>query len=285
MREVLQFITFILVRSLYFLFEITPVRMASAAGGWLGRTVGPWLPITKIARKNLECILPKRAAEHEIIICDMWDNFGRVFAEYPHLATIAAGKGGAKIDIVGEEHFQTFMHMERGGIIVSAHLANWEFGPFAARARGMPVHVVYRPPNNILVDRLLSSARGRGVGSSIAKGNAGAREIVKLIKSKSYIAMLLDQKMNDGIEVEFMGRPAMTAPAAAQLAIKFQVPILMVRPMRLNGIHFRWEIDEPFVPPVDADAVQITQKITNRIADWVSENPQEWLWVHRRWRI
>ncbi|HCM84210.1 MAG TPA: hypothetical protein DIS76_06550, partial [Rhodospirillaceae bacterium] len=120
--------------------------------------------------------------------------------------------------------------MGKGGLVITAHLANWEFGTYTSKQEGVPLHVVYRPPNNKLVDRLLSSARAGGAVSSIAKGSDGAKEIIRCIKSKEFIAMLIDQKMNNGIELDFMGKAAMTAPAAAQLAIKYQIPMIFIWP-------------------------------------------------------
>jgi KDO2-lipid IV(A) lauroyltransferase len=277
-------IVFVLVRTIYFMFEMLPLRFASGLGGFLARNIGPILPVTQVARQNLQRILPQRAADHGRIIRQMWDNFGRLFAEYPHLKAIAAQQKGAQIDIVGEENFTAFRDMARGGLVVTGHLANWEFGTYLARMRGVPMHVVYRPPNNPLVDRLLASARSGGAVSSIAKGTDGAKDIIRLLKNKEFLALLVDQKMNDGVALDFMGAPAMTAAAAAQLAIKFQVPIVMVRPQRLRGLHFRWTVLPPLIPSPDADARVLMQQINDQLSEWVRECPHEWLWIHRRWK-
>lgn len=284
MKRIEHILTFIIVRTFFFLFEMLPVKMASDLGGFLGKTFGPLTPVTKIARNNLQHVLPDRASDHEKIIRGMWENFGRIFAEYPHLKTIAAQKGGAKVDLVGLEHLHEFRDMGKGGLIVTGHLANWEFGTYLTRAEGVPMHVVYRPPNNQLVDRLLSSARAGGVKSSIAKGNEGAKEIIKHIKSGEFIAMLIDQKMNNGIELDFMGQPAMTAPAAAQLAIKYQIPIIVAFPERVKGIHFRWTGWPPFIPAPDADPAALMQQLNDKLGAWVREHPEQWLWIHRRWK-
>jgi len=283
MRRFEHLIIFVAVRTIYLMFELMPLRIASDIGGWLGRTFGPLMPVNKVAQKNLQLILPERAAEHPKIIVGMWENFGRVFAEYPHLKTIAAGRGGARLDIVGLENFAALREPGRGGFVVSGHLANWEFGPNLAAANGVPVHVVYRPPNNPLLDRLLASARS-GAVSSIPKGIDGARQMIKYIKNKEYLAVLIDQKMNDGIEVPFMSRPAMTAAAVAQLAIRYQVPICMVRPERIAGIHFRWTALPPFIPAPDADVADVTARMNAQIGDWIRARPEQWLWIHQRWQ-
>jgi len=280
LKHILEFTA---VRAFYLLFELMPLGMASAVGGWLGRTLGPLFPISNIARRNLRMILPERAAEHKKIIRGMWNNFGRVFAEYPHLKSIAAGQGGARIDIVGEENFNVFRAMARGGVIITAHLANWEFGPYMMAARGLSPHIVYRPPNNPLVDRLLSSARSGGAASSIPKGAEGARQMIKYLKGSDYIAVLIDQKMNDGIPVDFMGRPAMTVHAPAQLAIKYQVPICLARCERIQGTHFRWTVMPPFIPPQNSDVQTVMTQLNEQIGDWVRARPEQWLWIHRRW--
>lgn len=284
MKKLEHLLTFILVRTIYFFFEMMPVRLASDIGGFLGKAVGPLLPVTKVAQKNLMHVMPERRTEHSRIIRDMWENFGRVFAEYPHLKTIAQSKGGTKIDVINMENFHKFRDMGKGGLIISAHLANWEFGTYAGLAEGVPMHVVYRPPNNPLVDRLLASARAGGAKSSIEKGADGAKDIIRYIKSSEYIAMLIDQKMNNGIELNFMGKPAMTAPAAAQLAIKYQIPIILIWPERVKGLHFRWHCSQPFIPAPDTDPAQLMQELNDQLGEWVREHPGQWLWIHRRWK-
>lgn len=273
---------FIAVRTFYLFFELLPLRAASALGGWLGQTIGPWLPPTRTARRNLLRVMPERAGEHTRIIHHMWNHFGRLFAEYPHLKTIAGGKGGSHVEMVGLENLNAFRAMGRGGLLVGGHVGNWEFGSAMLNQSEWPLHAVYRAPNNPLVDRLLASARS-GVASSIPKGTKGARDIIRALQKKEFVVMLADQKMNDGIEVPFMGIPAMTAAAPAQLAIKFQVPICMMRCERIKGIHFRWTILPPFIPAPDAYVANVMAEINNQIGAWVRERPEQWLWVHRRW--
>lgn len=281
LKHILEFVG---VRTLFFMFEILPLRAASALGGWLGQTVGQWLPPTHTARKNLMRVMPERAAEHAGIIHRMWNHYGRIFAEYPHLKTIAAGKGGARVDVVGRENLHVFRAMARGGLLVGGHVGNWEFGSAMLSTPEWPLHAVYRAPNNPLVDRLLAGVRG-GIASSIPKGAKGARDIIRVLQKKEYVVMLADQKMNDGIEVPFMGIPAMTAAAPAQLAIKFQVPICMMRCERIDGIHFRWTVLPPFIPAPDAGAHAVMAKINDQIGAWVRERPDQWLWIHRRWAL
>jgi len=285
MRQLEHLLIFIVIRTLYLFFELLPLRVASGLGGWMGRNIGPLLPMTKVAWKNLQLIMPERATDHGKIIRGMWDNFGRVFAEYPHLKTIAAGRGGAQVDVVGAENLEAFRGMGRGGVFISAHLGNWEVGPGLSAAHGVPVHVIYRPPNNPLIDRLLSSARhASGAVSSIMKGSAGARQMIQYLKNKEYMVVLMDQKMNDGISAPFMGKLAMTATSAVQLAIRHQVPICLIRPERIAGIHFRWTVSPPFIPAPDADVVEIITRLNGELSDWVRERPDQWLWIHQRWQ-
>lgn len=284
MKKLEHLLVFILVRTIYLFFEMMPVRLASDMGGFLAKTFGPLLPVSRVARDNLMRVMPESKSEHAKVIRDMWENFGRVFAEYSHLKTIAAGKGGAKVEVMNMEHLHAFRDMGKGGLIITAHLANWEFGTYTTRAEGVPMHVVYRPPNNPLVDKLLASARAGAAESSIEKGSDGAKDIIRYIKSNEYIAMLIDQKMNNGIELDFMGKPAMTAPAAAQLAIKYQIPILVAWPERIKGLHFRWHTFAPFVPAPDADPAALMQQLNDKLSEWVRAHPGQWLWIHRRWK-
>jgi Kdo2-lipid IVA lauroyltransferase/acyltransferase len=270
-------------------FRLLPTDAASAVGGWLGRVVGPRLPITRRAGRNLRRALPELDdAAAARTLRAMWDNFGRMLGEYPHNDAITrdAGRGG-RVEIVGEEHIAAIRQSGGPCLLFSGHFANFEIFAKSCAAAGMGYAQVYRAPNNPLVGRLLMRLRRLPPDAIMPKGAAGARKALAVLKQGGRVGMLTDQKMNDGIPVPFFGREAMTAPAVAQLALRFRCPVVPVRMERLGGCRFRMTFHAPLNLPDSgdrhADIAAMMAGINRILEGWIRERPGEWLWLHRRW--
>jgi Kdo2-lipid IVA lauroyltransferase/acyltransferase len=270
------------------LFRLLPLDAASALGGFLGRLVGPRLGVTKRAAINLRRALPALdavAARH--IMRGMWDNLGRVIAEYPHLVEFKVYAGDGRIEFVGNDIIEPILASGRSVIFISAHYGNWEIAAMAATQRGLDVAEIYRAANNPLIDRLIASYRYRIGSELIPKGVVAARRSIAAVRDGRHLAVLVDQKMNDGIKVPFFGRDAMTAPAVAQLALRFDCAIVPARVERTRGARFRIVLSPPI--PVTktgdrhADTLAIMSAVNAEIERWVRERPEMWLWLHRRW--
>ncbi len=283
-RRVAHPLEALFVHGVHRLFRALPLDRASALGGWIGRTVGPWLPGTRTARRNLTRAFPdKPAAEIETILRGMWDNLGRTIAEYPHLEEI----GRDRVEVIDGHHVDAMRDDGRAGILVSGHLANWEVQSVVAHLRGLKLAVVFRAPNNPAVGKLLLDLRGVAGQTQIPKGAEGARMLLRELARGGHVGILFDQKMNDGIPVPFFGRDAMTAPAAAQLGLRFGVPLLMTLTERLGGARFRVTVMPPLEYPSsgdrNADARIVMERLNRMLEDWVRDRPAQWLWLHRRW--
>jgi KDO2-lipid IV(A) lauroyltransferase len=270
------------------IFRLLPLDAASALGGALGRTFGPWLPVTRRAERNLRrCFPEKSEAELRCILRGMWDNLGRVLAEYTHLGDFRLYAPGSRVQVVGAEHIDRAREDGKPGIFVSAHLGNWEIASASVLQRGVPIDLIYRAPNNPHVDRLMRWARGFVASDTAPKGVEGARRALAVLRAGGHLGMLVDQKMNDGIAVPFFGRDAMTAPALAQLALRFDCPVVPVRVERLRGTRFRITIHPPLAlersGDRERDVLALMTKVTAMIEGWIRERPEQWLWLHRRW--
>jgi KDO2-lipid IV(A) lauroyltransferase len=274
-------------RSLFLAMRALPLDLASAVGGWLGRTVGPRLRRTDIARGNLRFAFPEKSqAEIETIVRGMCDNLGRVAFEYPHLDRFRFFDGDDRVEVIGIEHFDAVRDDGEPGIMFSGHLANWELLRPTAAARGASLNFVYRAPNNPRLQWLFDWRRLDGA-RMLPKGAEGARQALKLLKDGAHLGMLVDQKMNDGVPVPFFGRDAMTAPALALFALRFRCPVLPVRVERLGGARFRITV----FPPMDftwngdrhADVLAAMTEVNALLEQWIRERPEQWLWLHRRW--
>ena len=275
------------VLAFYGLFGLLPPALSSAVAGRLMRTVGPFLKAHRVARRNIERAYPGIEATRVSAILDgIWDNLGRNIGEFPHLRTLLADP--VSVELQGQEILDALLHEGRPVIFVGAHLANWEIAPVVALRCGVAVDFVYRAPNNPWIDRLVSRRRVDPSGALIRKGAEGGRRVLAALKAGRSLGILVDQKLNEGIEARFFGRPAMTTPAFAQLALRVGAPVVPVRFERLGGPRFRVTVE----PPIQilatgdraADAAVLVQAVNDRIEAWVRERPEQWFWVHRRWR-
>ncbi len=277
----------------HFLFSSLPLDVASALGGAVARAVGPRLGLSRRARRNLERAFPDmKPAEIDRVVRDMWDNLGRVAAEMPHLSRIKVfdsdpATGPRRVEVVNIERFDAVRDSQKPVIFFTAHIGNWEICPLVSIRRGLPLHVVYRSANNPWADRLFLASRRDVVGGMIPKGAEGARLMLKTLQDRGALAMLVDQKMNDGIAVPFLGRDAMTAPALAQLALKFDCVVLPAWIERVGGAYFRATVDEPLEFPRTgdrhADIRALMTAVNARMEAWIRNCPGQWLWLHRRW--
>lgn len=274
---------------MYGVFALLPVDTASRLGGWLGRGIGPLLPVHRRAIGNIMRAMPELPpAEARRVIGAMWDNLGRVVAEYPHLERIARDTGhGGRVEVVGTEHIAATRDNDTACILFSGHFSNFELFGAGMRAYGLAHAYIYRAPNNPLVARLLRRIRRMSEDDIIPKGARGARKAIEMLRSSRRLGILVDQKMNDGIAVPFFGRPAMTAPAAAQLGLRFDCPLIPVRMERTAGCRFRLSfypaLESPDSGDRHADVQAMMTRINAMLEAWIRERPAEWLWVHNRW--
>lgn len=266
-------------------FRLLPLDTASALGGWLAQRLGHWHKTSRVARDNLKLAFPQMSEpDRERILEEVWNNLGRVFAEYPHLNT---AKMAGRIEVMEDQYYRQLRDDDRGGIFISGHLANWEVAPKSAAAYDFPLKLAYRPANNPYVEWFIRKVRGSCHQGMFAKGPQAAREMVKALRNGDHIGMLVDQKTNNGISVPFFGHEAMTSPAAAQLALKYQVPVVPVRVERLEGVRFRVTLSPPMefnqTGDSETDVRQAMEQIHQVLEEWIRERPGQWFWVHRRW--
>jgi KDO2-lipid IV(A) lauroyltransferase len=166
------------------LLGIFPFQTASALGGFLAERLGPYLKRSEIARKNLEHAMPElSSAESKNIISDMWNNLGRTFAEFPHIASMSPEELNKYFTIEGLEYLSTPDKQANGSILFTAHLANWELAARSLFDMGYPVSSVYRKGNNPQLGRLIQKLRSHYVTSAIPKGQYGSRQLLEILKS------------------------------------------------------------------------------------------------------
>lgn len=274
---------------LFCLFRLLPTRTASALGGLIARGIGRVLPLTKrVGDANLRRALPELdPSARQRILSQVWDNLGRLSAEYALLPRYVAGADRARISLHGHETLAARAREGKPALLFTIHSANWEIAgvPLADTVR--PLSVVFRAPNNPLIARRVADLRAAFTTRLIAKGNDAARDMIRALKAGEHVAVLMDQKLNTGVPVPFFGHDAHTAPALVALALRFDIPVFPVRVVRTNGCDFEVTVAPEMTfentGNKDADIRAGLLRIHAMIEDWVRAAPGQWLWLHRRW--
>jgi KDO2-lipid IV(A) lauroyltransferase len=225
------------------------------------------------------------------VIRGMWEQLGRTAGEFPHLASLPHNApSGPGWSVSGEDILADLAAHGGPAIFFSGHIGNWEILPRASRAYGLPCASFYRAARNTAVDALIGEIRRDMAGPDllmIPKGAVGARQAVAHLRRGGFLAMLVDQKLNDGVQVRFFGLPAMTASAAASFALHFRCPIIPAVVRRTGPARLRLEIEPPIGLPDTgdrtADILALTQQINDVLERWIRAVPESWLWMHRRW--
>jgi KDO2-lipid IV(A) lauroyltransferase len=294
MRIIQRLEAALIVVAIRILLIVGPVR-ASNLGGLLARTIGPRLPVNRVAEQNLRRAFPDRSAvERRGIIRGMWDNLGRTTAEMPHLGMLlplaSLAVPGAGWFCSEERLIRDFAAANRSVLFFTGHLGNWEMTLPIAAQLGLKVGAVFRTASNPYVDSLINRLRQRAVGLDMPmfpKGAKGARAAFAHMARGGSLGLLMDQKLNEGIAVPFFGQPAMTAPSLAVLALHFRCPVIPARVDRLGPARFRLVLETPLELPAscnrESDILLLTTQVNKTLERWISERPEAWLWVHRRW--
>lgn len=272
-----------------------PDRTANLFGR-ITRLIGPVLREHRIGRANLTAAFPEKSPEEiEKILAGVWNNLGRVAAEFAHIDHIW-DYGGENPDPDGRivasprsvELYRQLLEDGKPALIFASHLANWELPALAAVAHGLEATILYRRPNIASADRIIQEMRQVKMGTLIPAGRDAPLRLAEALKQGQHVAMLVDQYWTGGVEVTFFGRKTRANPTLARLLRQVECPVHGVRMIRLPGNRFLGEITEEIPPVRNADGridVQgMTQAITNVVEGWIREHPEQWLWLHRRWR-
>ena len=273
-------------QALFAFLRLLGVERASALGGWLLRTLGPLTGTQKTVMRNLRIAFPEMPPDRrEALAREQWDRTGRTFAELAVMDQLTPA--GGRVEVVGMERLHALRDSGRPAVLISGHLANFEVMAAVIMASGMPCQVTYRAANNPYVDAQIRKSRERyGIRLFAPKGD-GTRDLMAGMKRGDSIALLVDQKYNQGPEVEFFGQPVNASPGAARLALKFGTVMQPLSVVRLPGARFRVTAHEPITVRETenkaADVLAGIQAANRFVEERVREVPEDWFWVHKRW--
>jgi Kdo2-lipid IVA lauroyltransferase/acyltransferase len=269
-----------------------PIKAAELTAR-LTRRVGPWTKYHRIGRENLAMAFPEKPeAEREAILMGVWENLGRTAAEYAHLDRLWdydwQNPNQGRVVSDHAEAFNKLRDDGKPGLIFAAHLGNWELPALLTAMYGFKGAVFYRAPNNARLAAEVQRIREGLMGQLIPSGIEGSLLARSILEDGGHVGMLVDQHSRTGTPVTFFGHECLASPLLARLARLYECPIVGVRVVRLPEHRFRIEAAGPIDPPRDAkgriDEQATMQVITSIIEGWVREHPEQWLWLHRRWR-
>ena len=282
------------VRTLFAGLRLLGPERSSDLGGWLLRTASPLLPVNRVALANIRAAFPEKDdVEVKRIARAAWENLGRTAAENAHLGKLFDydydnPDKPSRVEVDGIEHFIALREDGKPGLIFSAHLANWELPAICAATYDLDTTAVFRAPNDPAIAAVVHEIRSGAMGGLAAAKQGAAFAMQGVLENGGHLGMLIDQHFTRGTVVPFLSRPALTNPIMGKFARRFECPVHGVRVIRLPKHRFRLELTPPLDLPRDAageiDVPGAMAMMTAVVDGWVREYPEQWLWMHRRWR-
>jgi len=268
-------------------FGSLSLKTSSNLASSIARFVGKKISVQNLAYRNLSKALPNLSEEEkQKIIDEMWDNLGRIVGEFPHVTRMSGNEIDQLVEI-SPETLSNLENLKNGGIIVSGHIGNWELGPKFLMQHGINVATVYRPLNNPHVEKMTASMRKvEMIEKNTSQGN---RRIIEVVKKGGVVIILADQKVSEGEPIKFFHDDAITTTSIARMALRYNVPIIPARIIRLNkSAKFHAELEKPLAIPdvgdVNLSILNLTRAINSKLEQWITEYPAQWFWVHDRWK-
>ncbi len=286
MKKIKYFFQFLIIIFIFFLFKILGYKISSYLGGKLFEIIGPYFRSNKITFSNLKRAFPiKGDKELRLISRGMWNNYGRVFAEYIFLKKFRNSKLKKNITIDGREILDEIKKKNKQVIFISGHFSNFELMAMQIEMEGIKLAAIYRPLNNIYLNPIMEKIRKKYIcKNQIKKGIGGLKELVKLNKNGYSTALMIDQRVTEGIRSKFFNKEAFTTSIPAQLVKRFNFEVVPVFIKRIEGIKFEIKIDKPIHFSQENSVENITDKLNSILEKMIIRNPKQWIWTHNRWK-
>ena len=286
MNNIKYFLQFLLIIPLFLFFKLIGLKIASFLGGKLFEVIGPLFRSKKVIYSNIKKAFPKiNSSNTEKITKEMWNNYGRVFAEYMFIKNYRNDLFNSHINIKGEEILREIKENKKPVIFISGHLSNFELMAMTIEKLGIKLAAIYRPLNNQFLNILMERIRKKYICKyQIKKGISGLREIIKLNKSGFSTALMVDQRVSQGIKSNFFNQEAFTTTIPAQLTKKYDYPIVPLFIERIEDIKFRITIHKPIYFSKNNSEKEITEKLNNILEKMILIKPGQWIWSHNRWK-
>ena len=286
MKIIKYFLQFLFIIIFFFLFKILGLSISSALGGKLFEKIGPLFRSKKLIHSNLKKAFPDISLDHlNGITKMMWNNYGRVFAEYMFIKKFREDRSNKNIIIEGQEILEDIKKKNKSVVFISGHLSNFELMAMHIEKSGIKLSAIYRPLNNIFLNKIMERIRKKYICKyQIKKGIGGMKKLMHLKKLNYSTALMIDQRVSQGIRSDFFNQKALTTTIPAQLVKKFKIPIVPIFIERINNINFKIVIKNPITFDNEETTKTITDKLNLVLEKMVSYKPELWIWSHNRWK-
>tara|TARA_Y100001958_G_C21227769_1_gene553207 strand:- start:248 stop:1102 length:855 start_codon:yes stop_codon:yes gene_type:complete len=284
MNKIKYFFQFILIILLFIFFKILGLKISSFIGGKLFQIIGPLFRSKKLIKENIMRAFPDIDDENlNSIISSMWNNYGRVFAEYMFIKKFR--NKNENISVEGKEILENIKNNNQKVIFISGHFSNFELMAMEIEKSGINLAAIYRPLNNIFLNFIMERIRKKHIcKNQIKKGIGGVKELVRLNKEGYSTALMIDQRVSEGIKSLFFNEKASTTTIPAQLVKKFNIPVVPVFIERIDNIKFKMTVYNPISFSENDTTEDITLQLNKFLENMIVENPKNWIWSHNRWK-
>jgi len=286
MKKIKYFTQFSLIILSFIVFKILGIKFSSFLSGKIFEIIGPYFRPKKIIHSNIKKAFPNKSQEDvEKISKSMWNNYGRIFAEYMFIKDFRSGNLTSKIKIEGNEILKEINQSKKQVIFISGHLANFELMAMCLEKSGIKLSAIYRPLNNIFLNKIMERIRRKYIcKNQIKKGIGGLKKLINLKKKNYSTALMIDQRVSEGILSNFFNEKALTTTIPAQLIKKFKIPVVPIYIERIEGINFKIKVNQPINFAENDSTQNITDELNRILEEMIYKKPGQWIWSHNRWK-
>ena len=286
MKYIKYFFQFLLASICFILFKILGASISSKISGKIFELIGPFFRSKEIINSNIKRALPNlEPKEIKKIKKSMWNNYGRIFAEYMFIKNFRVGNLSSKIDIEGKNILDEIIKSKKQVVFISGHLGNFELMAMSIEKAGINLSTIYRPLNNFFLNKIMETIREKYICKyQIKKGIGGLKNLIKLKNKNFSTALMIDQRVSEGILSNFFGQKASTTTIPGQLIKKFNIPVVPVYIERTKDINFKIIINKPIYFSENDTIENITDQLNKILEVMIIKNPKQWIWSHNRWK-
>ena len=286
MKYIKYFFQFCLAIIFFLIFRILGRKISTSLSGKIFEIIGPYFRSKEIIKSNLKKAFPEiNSGDQKNISKMMWNNYGRVFAEYVFIKDFRFGKLSSKIKIEGQNILEEIKRKNQQVVFISGHFSNFELMAMHIEKSGINLSAVYRPLNNIFLNQIMERIRKKYIcKNQIKKGMGGLKKLINFKKKNYSTAIMIDQRVSQGILSKFFSQEALTTTIPAQLVKKFNTPVVPVYIERIEAANFKITINQPIIFPKNKSIQNITDELNIILEKMILRKPDHWIWSHNRWK-
>jgi len=286
MKIIKYFFEFIFIYVLLIIFKIIGYKNASNLGSIIGKKIGPLFRSNTKIQSNLEnSNIGSSQKDRNSIINNMWSNYGRILSEYVYLKQFRKNNLNQFIEIKGLNYLSEIKNNNEQVVFISGHFNNFELMAMEIEKAGINLCAIYRPLNNPFLNIVMENIRKNYIcKNQIKKGKGGTRDLLNLFKKNFSVALMIDQRVSEGEDIDLFNRSAKTTTIPAQLVKKYGCSIIPVYIERLKNYHFKLYFNKPVKFDDNLSHKQITLELNKILEKMILKNPNQWIWSHDRWK-